>query len=115
MDRQSVRNTVRVACVAIGLAAASVAGAGHAGAAPACPDGAALTTIVDDQGVSQDACVAQAPAPVAGQGQSRVVATRAESALPVTGSGATTGLILASGLVACGVAASLVARRRHSS
>lgn len=117
MDRHTVRRVLRTTGLAFGLAAAGLIGVGQASAAPGCPEGAALTTVVDDFGNTVEACVAQAPQPVAvaggSVGQSRPTSVQAVSALPATGS-ETTGLLVAGGLVVCGAAVSLVARRRMS-
>jgi LPXTG-motif cell wall-anchored protein len=120
MDRHIVRRAVGLAGLTVGLTAASLLGAGHASAAPVCPDGSAAMTVVDDQGVTQEACVAQA-APAAapasaptGSGQSRQRTLVADSALPQTGTGTAEGLLMASALVAFGSAASLAARRKAS-
>jgi LPXTG-motif cell wall-anchored protein len=113
-DRHGVRRAVRLAGFAIGLTVASFAGASNASAAPVCPEGAGQTVVVDDQGVSQVACVAQAaPAPAANVGESRSFASRTE-ALPETGTGTTVSLLLGTALVAAGVSASLAARRRNN-
>lgn len=77
-------------------------------------------TVVDDFGVTQDACVAQAApaaAPAAaptGSGQSRQRTLVADSTLPQTGTGTAEGLLMAAALVAFGSAASLAARRKAS-
>jgi LPXTG-motif cell wall-anchored protein len=117
MDRHTVRRVIRTTGLAFGLAAAGLIGAGQASAAPGCPEGAALSTVTDDFGNTVEACVAQAApvaAPAGGSvGQSRPTSVQAVSALPATGS-ETTGLLIASGLVACGAAVSLAARRRVS-
>jgi LPXTG-motif cell wall-anchored protein len=120
MDRHFVRRAVGLAGFTAGLTAASLFGVAQASAAPACPEGSAEMVVVDDQGVSQVACVAQA-APAAapavastGSGQSRQRTLVAESALPQTGTGTAEGLLMASALVAFGSAASLAARRKAS-
>jgi LPXTG-motif cell wall-anchored protein len=118
MDRHTVRRVIRTTGLAFGLAAAGLIGAGQASAAPGCPEGAALTTVTDDFGNTVEACVAQAApvaaAPAGGSvGQSRPTSVQAVSAHPATGS-ETTGLLIASGLVASGAAVSLAARRRMS-
>jgi LPXTG-motif cell wall-anchored protein len=118
MDRHLVRRALGLAGLTVGLTAASLFGAAQASAAPACPDGSSDMIVVDDQGVTQTACVAQAaplavPAAVStGSGQSRQRTLVADSALPQTGTGTGEGLLLASALVAFGSAASLAARRK---
>jgi hypothetical protein len=88
---------------------------------PACADGAP-SSVIDDNGVQQQACVASAvavpPATTAkatfvSEALSASPSTTSESParLPSTG-GNTEGLLIAAVLVACGSVASLVSRRR---
>lgn len=88
---------------------------------PACADGA-LSTVIDDNGVQQQACVASAVAvpPATTAKATFVSAALTESPttpsaspamLPSTG-GNTDGLLIAAVLVACGSVASLIGRRR---
>jgi hypothetical protein len=88
---------------------------------PACADGA-LSTVIDDNGVQQQACVASAVAvPPATTAKATFVSealsaspsttSTSPAVLPSTG-GNTEGLLIAAVLVACGSIASLVSRRR---
>lgn len=108
--------------VAAGIAAVSVVGlAGTAAAAPtaaetpACAEGV-LTTITDDNGVQQQACVAVAAAdPAAPAVAESALLSQPEpttpTELPKTGTG-TGGLIIAALLVGTGSIASLLSRRK---
>ena len=108
--------------VAAGIAAASFVGlcgtaaaAPATGEAPACAEGA-LTTVTDDNGVQQQACVAVAAAePTAPAGTESALLSQPEPTsppeLPATGKG-TGGLIIAALLVGMGSIASLLSRRK---
>jgi LPXTG-motif cell wall-anchored protein len=103
--------------VAAGIAAVSFVGlAGTAAAEPACTEGV-LTTITDDSGVQQQACVAVAAAEPAAPavGRSALLAQpvgTSPAELPKTGTG-TGGLIIAALLVGTGSIASLLSRRKR--
>ena len=107
--------------VAAGIAAISFVGlAGSAAAAPtavapACAEGV-LTTVTDDNGVQQQACVAVAAAEPAAPAvaESALLSQPAPTSpaeLPQTGKG-TGGLIIAALLVGTGSIASLLSRRK---
>ena len=86
---------------------------------PVCTDGV-LTTVTDDKGVQHQACVASAavdPAPAPGDPPAKVTLrsstlTTSPQQLPSTGSGTTSGLVIAAVLVGSGSVASLLSRRK---
>jgi LPXTG-motif cell wall-anchored protein len=84
-------------------------GLSTASAAPECPDGA-LTTVVDDDGVSHEACV-QVEAPAASVMSRPEQAPAGDRSLPHTGANGTL-LVLAGVLVVAGSAAQVASRRR---
>lgn len=86
---------------------------------PVCTDGV-LTTVTDDKGVQHQACVASAavdPAPAPGDPPAKATLrsstpTTSPQQLPSTGSGTTSGLVIAAVLVGGGSVASLLSRRK---
>jgi LPXTG-motif cell wall-anchored protein len=88
---------------------------------PVCSEGV-VTTVIDDSGVQHQACVASAagaPAPVPAPVDPPAKATLRSSTpttspqeLPSTGSGTTSGLVIAALLVGSGSVASLLSRRK---
>jgi LPXTG-motif cell wall-anchored protein len=91
---------------------------------PVCTDGV-VTTVIDDSGVQHQACVASAAAdpapvpaatpaaaPVKATLRSAPVPTTSPQELPSTGSGTTSGLVIAALLVGSGSVASLLSRRK---
>jgi LPXTG-motif cell wall-anchored protein len=99
--------------VAAGIAAVSFVGSSGSAAAsdaPTCTEGV-LTTVIDDDGVQHQACVAvEAPAIAESALLSQPVGT-SPTHLPATGTG-TGGLIIAALLVGTGSIASLLSRRK---
>lgn len=86
---------------------------------PVCTDGV-LTTVTDDKGVQHQACVASAavdPAPAPGDPPAKATLrsstpTTSPQQLPSTGSGTTSGLVIAAVLVGSGSVVSLLSRRK---
>lgn len=88
---------------------------------PVCTEGV-VTTVIDDNGVQHQACVASAaggPAPVPAPVDPPAKATLRSSTpttspqqLPSTGAGTTSGLVIAALLVGSGSVASLLSRRK---
>ena len=86
---------------------------------PVCTDGV-VTTVIDDNGVQHQACVASAavdptPAPVAPPAKATLrssTPTTSPQQLPSTGAGTTSGLVIAALLVGSGSVASLLSRRK---